>query len=385
MNAQGLHDCLDSYPGVALELSPDGVVVASNGHLDALIGRGVTGLALVELLNSASYEKLQQILDDTKRGNPACTWDLVFEKAESLELRTFLAVRSRKDSHGSLWLLEHSPDPKLELLYGELSELNGELVDAQRALARERARLADALERARSALRTRDEVLAVVSHDLRNPLNTIITSAALLGMDLPEEKKAVQVQVIRRVAARMGRLVGDLLDASAIESGSLSLELRQTDVRELLTGICATFAERARNGGRTLTTRIADDLPVIRIDAFRIEQVVANLLDNGLKFTDEGDTVTVRADVDGPALVIGVEDTGRGIPQQDLERIFERFWHTLRANRDGTGLGLFISRAIVQAHGGELTATSERGSGSTFVIRLPVTATDPSEGYEDAV
>jgi signal transduction histidine kinase len=375
-----LHECLRGFPGAALEVSAGGVVRASNGHLDALVGRDLAGLAFAEVLDSSSQAKWRRILAEAGRANPACTWELVVATPTSLELRTFLAVWSAARPEPTLWLLEYSVDPKLELLYGELSELHRELVDAQRKLSRERNRLARALEKAQAAVRTRDEVLAVVSHDLRTPVSTVAMAAGVLELPLPEEKKAEQIAVIQRAAAGMNRLIGDLLDVSAIESQRLAVELEPLSLAPVLEEACRMFAGQAAQRRQRLERVVPAEVPEVRGDRDRLLQVLSNLVGNAVKFTPEGGTVSVRAAPGAGEVIVSVEDTGPGISAADLPRIFDRFWHTSRSRRGGAGLGLAIAKGIVEAHGGRIWAESAPGQGSTFSFALPaVDAGRPAE------
>jgi signal transduction histidine kinase len=371
VSTETLHACLRRFPGAALEVSADGVVRASNGHLDALVGRDLAGVALAEVLDSSSQEKWRRILTEAERASPACTWELVVATPGSLELRTFLAVWSAAEPGATLWLLEYSLDPRLELLYGELSELHRELVDSQRKLSRERNRLARALEKAEAAVRTRDEILAVVSHDLRNPVSTIGLAVELLEMPLPEATKAEQIAIIRRAAAGMNRLIGDLLDVSAIEAGRLTVELEPLPLAPVLEEACRMLAGQAAEKRLRLECRAAPGVPDVRGDRDRLLQVLSNLVGNAIKFTPEEGTVSVRAAPGAGEAVVSVQDTGPGIPEADLPLVFDRFWHTSRSRRGGAGLGLAIARGIVEAHGGRIWAESVPGQGATFSFALP--------------
>ena len=374
MSTETLHACLQRFPGAALELSADGIVLGSNGHLDGVVGRDLVGLPLADVLDSSSQDKWRRILSEEERTNPGCTWELVVATPASLELRTFLAVWAGTEPDAVLWLLEYSLDPKLELVYGELSELHRELVDAQRKLGRERSRLARALEKAEKAVRTRDDVLAIVSHDLRNPLNTIALAASVLELPVPEEKKAQHIGIIKRAAEGMHRLVGDLLDVSAIESGCFAVELEATSLEPVLEEARRTFEGQAARKRQRIDCRITPKLPDVRGDRDRLLQVLSNLVGNAIKFTPEGGTITVRAEPGEASVIISIEDTGPGIAEADLPHIFDRFWHTSRRRRGGAGLGLAISKGVVEAHGGRIRADSVPGQGSTFSFSLPAVA-----------
>jgi len=218
---------------------------------------------------------------------------------------------------------------------------------------------------AQRAVRMRDDVLAIVSHDLRSPLATILLQAETLA---PEHAKAGAS--IRRAAQRMHRLIGDLLDASAINAGKLSLELRTNDVCELGRDAVEMFRSQAEAHGVRLEEDLPADRVLVRCDRDRIVQVLTNLIGNAVKFTPRGGTVTLRITPGPHDARIEVIDDGSGIAPDHIPRLFDRFWRGQNTG-GGAGLGLFISQGIVTAHGSTLTVASELGSGSCFSFRLP--------------
>jgi signal transduction histidine kinase len=371
VSVQPAADCLQHFPGVALEVSVGGVVRASNGRLDALVGRELVGVALADVLDSSSQAKLRRLLSDSPPAHPTCTWELVLRTPGTMQLMSFLVVR-QPAADASLWLLEYSVNPKLERLYGELSELHRELVQSQRELGRQKRQLARALHAAEKAVRTRDEVLAIVSHDLRSPLGTITMAAGLLEMPIAEEKKVEQIGIIRRSATAMTRLIGDLLDVGAAESGRLAVELRPTDVREVLEEACRMAESAAARKEQRFEWSVPADLPRAPADRDRLLQVLSNLLGNAIKFTPAGGAITLRAEAADGEIVVSIEDTGPGIAEADLTRIFDWFWHASRKRRGGSGLGLAIARGIAEAHGGRILVESTPGQGSSFSVVLPV-------------
>jgi signal transduction histidine kinase len=372
MTGSRLHSCLLRFPAAALELTADGVVRESNGRLDALVGRDLVGLPLSEVLDSSSQGKWERILDRNAPASPACRWELVVTTPDSMELRTFLAVWGGDQPDELLWLLEYSVDPKLEQLYGELTELHRDVVEAQRQLGRERTRLTVALEKAEAAIRSRDDVLAIVSHDLRNPVNTITMAAGILEFPIPDQLKAEQIAIIRRAAHGMNRLIGDLLDVSAIESGRLSLELETIQLEGVVTETVEMFREQAGKKKQALEWEVPAELPPLRADRYRVQQVLTNLIGNAIKFTPEAGAIRVTVLASAGDLSIQVRDTGPGIDGEHLQHIFDRFWHTSRKRHGGAGLGLAISKGIAVAHGGRLSVESEPGEGAVFTLTLPI-------------
>ena len=242
---------------------------------------------------------------------------------------------------------------------------------AQASLALENARLYREAQRATEA---RDQVLGVVSHDLRNPISAIAMCASALA-DTPadaSETRESLLTTIKQSTEWMNRLIQDLLDVSSIEAGRLSLERDRETIPALLGDALRMFEIEAAQRHVQLTAESAADLPTINVDASRIVQVLGNLLRNALKFTPAGGRITVRASSIGREVVFAVSDTGPGIPAADQPFVFDRYWHARRSpNKRGTGLGLSIARGIVQAHGGRMWLESKPGSGTTFYFSIP--------------
>ncbi len=258
-------------------------------------------------------------------------------------------------------------------------------ITAEQAVAQQALELSAQNERLRELDRLKDEFVALVSHELRAPLASIIGDVGLLkeepagGLDT-----GYIAEVIDRNAQRLLRLVGDLLFLSRVQLGNVTLELRTADL--------ADIAVQAVDGMRSEAQRKRIDLvlsaaPVPRFaaDPARIAQMLDNLISNAVKFTPDGGRVEVRLDVEGDEAVLAVADTGFGILLADQERLFERFFRTVIATQQeipGTGLGLTITKAIVEAHHGTITVDSEEGHGSTFTIRLPLRPR-PEPGTQD--
>jgi signal transduction histidine kinase len=222
------------------------------------------------------------------------------------------------------------------------------------------------------------DFLANVSHELRTPLTSIqgFAQAMLDGAAATPEAIQRSAGIIYGEADRMRRLVDGLLDLARLDSGLRALNLAPLDLHSLLASAAEKFSLRAGTAGITLTTDLPPSLAPITGDADRLGQVVANLLDNALKHTPAGGRVTLSAAASPASVEISVSDTGPGIPAEDLARIFERFYQVdkSRARSSGLGLGLAISREIVEAHGGRLRAESVTGLGSRFTVQLPLPA-----------
>jgi signal transduction histidine kinase len=237
-------------------------------------------------------------------------------------------------------------------------------------------------ERARAdeALATRDDFLGIVGHDLRNMLASVMGAAALIAKAESTENPADTVrtcaQRIQRSGARMNRLIGDLLDVASIEAGALAVNCDIGNPADVVLEAVDAFHAQATACEIALTAEVIQPLPLVPFDAARIFQVLANLLSNALKFTPRKGDIVVRVERIDDEIRIGVHDTGEGIAPDKLEQIFERY-HQLDSNdRRGVGLGLYISKSIVQGHRGRIWAQSELGEGSTFYFTLPIPRAD---------
>jgi signal transduction histidine kinase len=228
-----------------------------------------------------------------------------------------------------------------------------------------------ALEESRAAVGVRETILAVVSHDLRTPLSAIMHTVRLLGRAPSDERTQGRLDVIDRASKRMNRMISDLLDFASIDAGRVSMDLRPHEVRDLVAETIEEGRSHAARKGIQLDVRIPSSLPAVVCDGQRIVQVLANLVGNAVKFTPHGGRVEVRAADENDALVLSVEDTGPGIPEDELPRIFEPFYRSRQAVEEGKGLGLTIAKRIVELHGGTLRAENRPGGGSRFMVALP--------------
>ena len=225
----------------------------------------------------------------------------------------------------------------------------------------------------RAAIRARDEVLAVVSHDLRNPVGTIAAAAELIAdVPLPSEQRMEHLDIIHRAADRINRLIQDLLDVAQLEAGRLSVRPKPVATGEMIEEAVASARSRADEEVVRLRTEIDPGLPQVQVDRDRILQVMSNLIVNALKFTSEGGEVTVSATVAEGGVLVAVGDTGPGIEPEMREHLFDRFWQGHRSGGGGAGLGLAIVEGILAAHGAQVQVDTEMGEGSTFSFVLPL-------------
>ena len=240
--------------------------------------------------------------------------------------------------------------------------------------------------RATDAVRARDEILAVVTHDLRNPLNTIQLSASLLRDATPERRSENQrmLDIIFRTVRRMSGLVDELLDVSSIEAGHFSVSPGRGSASDLLREAADALAPAAAERGVHLQTRIEGTDSAVWMDSTQLLRVVSNLVGNALKFTPAGGTVTLSAERREGEVLFVVRDTGPGIAPGDLPHVFDRYWQGRRGDRRGAGLGLAIARGIVEAHGGWISARSEPGKGATFSFAIPTAPPAAEAGEAEA-
>ena len=232
-------------------------------------------------------------------------------------------------------------------------------------------------KRLQMAVNARDDTVSVVAHDLRNPVSAVkMLSAALLQRTESEKLSAEsqeQLTLIRQAALQMDRLIQDLLDVTRVETGRLVIEPVTVAVPELIESALETLRPLVEAAGITLDEQLEPRLPDVKADPQRIAQVLSNLVGNSIKATGDGGRVTIRARSSGDHVQIAVEDTGTGIPTEQLAHIFDRFWQSERSSirTRGAGLGLPIAKGIIEAHGGRLWAESEPARGSFFYFTLP--------------
>jgi signal transduction histidine kinase len=249
--------------------------------------------------------------------------------------------------------------------------------DADDALADLYRKERGARVEAEAATRAREEILSVVSHDLRTPLGVVLMSAESL-MTLESDATALPLiqsnaERIRRNVARMSRLIGDLVDFGSIQAGRLSLDRKTHAPSAIVTASVDMFQELAKQRQVALEVSVPTALPLLDCDRDRAVQALSNLISNAVKITPSTGCVKVGAVLASEAreVVFFVSDTGPGIAEGDLQFIFERYWRSEQTAYKGTGLGLSIAKGIVDAHGGRIWAESQLGAGSRFSFALP--------------
>lgn len=266
--------------------------------------------------------------------------------------------------------------------------------DADALLAREREKSAHALmrllplerestdrhllterERSDESLSNRDDFLGIVSHDLRDLIGSIVMSTSLLAAKASNNDEGrhtlLHTDRIHRYAARTNKLIGDLLDVASIEAGKLAVVPARAEAAKLISEALDTFQNAAAGKGIFLVAGDVDRPLTFEFDYARLLQVFVNLISNALKCTPKGGRITINGKRTGKAVHFSVADNGSGIPEHLLEAVFERFWQAEGQQSRGVGLGLYICRSIVEAHGGRIWVESEQAAGSTFHFTLP--------------
>jgi len=373
--------------------------------------------ALMQTMTEQTYARGDVIFHEGAPGDVAyLVWaGRVLVIKGDLDSPTILGYRGPGDIVGEMALLEDQPrsaslialtdlrllqihkDNFMRLL-SDIPSLSVELMATMSARLRAADTIREAttqagyqLEKQVSALMTREqdlltlqqmrqETVDLIVHDLRNPLNMMINVLELLDVTLPPEVREDNKQLLEvghSAYARMKRLVDTLLDTSRLESRVAQLDLKATNVAKLIKTAISSMALSSIQKDVHFLTDIQEDLPIVMLDAERIERVVCNLLDNAVKFTPRG-AITIAATFEEGHIVVSVNDTGPGIPSKERERIFARFTQVEgeTTHKRGYGLGLRFCYLATQAHGGEIwVAAGDNGVGSKFVFTLPVNET----------
>jgi len=247
-----------------------------------------------------------------------------------------------------------------------------------RQLARVYAKEQQALDAAQKALAARDEIMGVVAHDLRNPLGAITMKAAVLRQEASSEKTRRQAESIENIGMRMEYLIRSMLDVTVLEAGRLTVSPAPCSADGLLREATDLFSGVATSKGIQLARGVEEPGILVRADHDRVLQVLSNLLGNALKFTPKGGRITMSVERRNSSARFAVSDTGPGIARDHVSHVFDRFWRPKESTKAGTGLGLFIARGIVEAHGGRIWVESDPGHGATFYFSMPLAEAEVS-------
>ena len=430
--SSNLHPSLRAFPGVVLELSPDGMVLGSNGRT-APAGENLIGRAFAEVLDDPSVAKLRRLLEQGPTEAPIPRIELNFEVGETVETRSFCP--SWELEQGRLWLVEQFRESQVETLHGELYGVNTELVNTQRELAKKSGRLSRLVEeverkleenerlsqilqyqnvemeaqneellamteelhagqealmqvnhqlevRSRElqlALSARNRFYAAMSHELRTPINAVMgyNDLLLAGVyGLLNEQQELAVERSQRAARHLRELVNDVLDISKIELGRMEVVIEEIAIGDLIESLFITLGPIAESQGSRLHFSSGDCPMTVRTDRRCVRQILLNLITQSVKLGG-GNPVFVQCvpppDRDG--IVIEITDGGGGMSTDELAGVFEEFTSVGEVNVDspmlGTGLGLPVAHRLAALIGGRLDVSTTPGLGNVFRLFLP--------------
>ncbi len=343
----------------------------------------VTGIHVSELDRLRGYKAgavdyvAIPVVPEILRSKVAVLVELYCKRRELRQLNRILADANKQLSEANV-ALQAEKNYELETLNTTLQRANAELERTNRSLQREVAERARAEQALQEADRNKDEFLAMLAHELRNPLAPINNALQLLRMKPSAAQSQWAQEVIQRQLAYLTRLVDDLLDVSRITRGKITLAREPLEIATLITRALETTEPLIHERGHTLILQMPPEPLRVDGDATRLTQALGNVLGNAAKYTERGGRIELRCARAGPEVEIGVRDNGIGIPAELLPRIFDLFTQLDRRSdhsTSGLGIGLALVRRLVEMHGGSVSATSAgAGTGSEFVIRLPLLA-----------
>jgi PAS domain S-box-containing protein len=359
----------------------NGFLAGASAHVDPLIEEllddvGLAGARippkdhpLIDILKSSSHVLLQSNAGPrlvAASGNPAYLKAMTAMNPESA---LFLPLVAREQLIGALTLFRTKKgfDTDDIAFAEDLARLA--------ALALDNARLHDTV---RASLRARDEMVGVVSHDLRNPVAAVkmLSRMMLRGPTNGGTESRGNIELIAQAAEQMDALIRDLLDVNRLDGGKLVISPAPVDPSVLLADSLQTLRPLVEEKGMRLDVQIEAALPKVMADRERIQQALSNLVGNAIKFSSAGSKIVVRARGEADGVIISVIDRGKGIAAEHLPRVFDRYWQSSRTDRQGAGLGLAIAKGIVEAHGGRIWIESTPGEGTTASFSLPLAETE---------
>jgi PAS domain S-box-containing protein len=353
---------VEQMPQSAATLSVNGTILYCNRRFVHLVKHPLAelvGMPLGDLFAPESRERFEALL---ARGlGEEVQEEFLLQRSDGASIPVVLGASALQE--GPLGLCLIVTDLTERRRYRELRKSQQALRASEEAL--------------RNADRRKDEFLAVLAHELRNPLAPITSAAQILKLDdLPERERKWAQGVIERQVDVLARLVEDLLDVSRIARGRLELRRERVNLAEVIDAALETSRPLIEAGRHTCTVRLPPDPVALHADPVRLAQLFGNLLNNAAKFTERGGRITVTAECDGPEVTVSVKDSGIGIQAEVLPRIFEIFSQVRSESAGasgGLGIGLSLVKGLVELHGGTIGAASDGpGHGSEFVVRLPV-------------
>ncbi|MEJ7759337.1 MAG: ATP-binding protein [Gemmatimonadaceae bacterium] len=356
------------------------LAVDGNATSNAVL-EGQTALWLATAPGENEHE-LTSWADATRDSMPALTPEIIAALAAGQDIPTLPPSEMAMRPFSTLSADLMGRDGQMLGVIQLWDKKEGDFDESDEAVLTQLAQLASvALENARlfkaaqEATRARDDLVAIVSHDLRNPLHTIHMAASFLLEVAPATDRRVmarrQLEVIQRAATRANRLIKDLLDVARIQAGGLAVDPVSVDVNSLVLEAMESASPLAGASQINVLTDVEAGAGSARADRERVLQVFANLIGNAIKFTPKGGEIRIQAKAAGAEVNFTVVDTGPGIPQENLAHVFDRYWQAKSTAKLGTGLGLSIAKGIVEAHGGRIWVESPPQSGAAFSFTLP--------------
>jgi PAS domain S-box-containing protein len=354
----------------------NGFLAGACAHVDPAIEEVLDDVTLAGVRVPPRIHPLNEILE--RRAPVLIQTNAAYRLLEASLMPAYVAAVRAMNPQGALFL----PLVAREQLIGALSLFRSksgfdgdDLAFAEdlarlTALALDNARLHDTL---RASLRARDEMVGVVSHDLRNPVAAVkMLSRTLLSTSKVGDKAQESIELISQAAEQMDTLIRDLLDVNRLDSGKLAIDAAPVDASTLLTDSLQTLLPLVEEKGIKFDLQIETGLPKVMADRERIQQALSNLVGNAIKFSAPGSKIVVVArGGDNDGVIISVIDNGKGIAPDQLPRVFDRYWQSSRTDRQGAGLGLAIAKGIIETHGGRIWIESAPDEGTTASFTLP--------------
>lgn len=363
-----------SIPGLALSCDGDGRIRSLLHDSVRLKRRIRVGELFNQVLEPHSVAKASTFLGAVRAQRAAFGWEMNVVAKGSIVPLQFSGITV---NDAEILIVATPSHLELDAYQDDLMRINNQLVNLQRELAGTNRDLALLNEQ-------KNQLLGIAAHDLRNPLAAVSMFSGLLLSESPgpvTEKQRDILHRIRGASKFMGLLVNDLLDVAQIESGKLRLDLQTTDLNDLARDNVEVNRMFAEEKAIELRFDSSGEPLMRRLDRFKMEQVLNNLVGNAIKFSPRGTRISVRLRAEGDADLLEVADQGPGIPPDEINSLFQPFGRTSVTATGGersTGLGLAIVRKIVEGHGGTVHVDSVVGQGSTFVVTLPRTAAPPA-------
>jgi PAS domain S-box-containing protein len=347
-------------------------------------GRPVGGDALPFLQTLATGEPRQNVVFKTRRADGQTVWIsmnsqplLRFEeKVPYAAMASFTDISARRAAEESLLSAHAELETRVEKRTSQLTDANQRLQSEVVERERVQGELRSAKEIADTANQAKSAFLANMSHELRTPLNAVIGFSELLEQQIfggLNDKQQAYVGNVLISGRHLLQLVNDILDISKVEAGRMDLAYELTPIGSIVDVVRGVIQAVATKKGINLEVAVPDELPDVQVDPGRIKQVLYNLISNAIKFTPRGGVVRLSAEADGEHVIVRVADTGVGIARQDLSRLFREFEQLPQpggVRPEGTGLGLALTKRLVELHGGKVEVESELGKGSTFSVFL---------------